>query len=131
VAGNRGGGVSLSGDSARGNRVEGNFIRTDATARFGINTRAFGVDVFAAASNIVGGAAAGEGNVIAASGLNGIRLYRSNAVRNGIAGNLVGLDATGRMHSQRPGWQSPGRHGELDFRKPVRWDIRRYRHARQ
>jgi hypothetical protein len=46
VAGKRGGGVSLSGDSARGKRVEGNFIGTDATARFGITTRAFGVDAY-------------------------------------------------------------------------------------
>ena len=72
--------------------MEGNYIGTNAsgTAALGNTT---GISLATADDATIGGAAAGAGNVISASALEGIRVASSNGVS--ILGNLIGTDVTG------------------------------------
>jgi CSLREA domain-containing protein len=81
-------------DSSTSNRIIGNYIGTNAngTAAVG-NTR--GVVLIAAGGNTIGGASPGEGNLISGNGAQGILVQESDGTV--IQGNLVGVDATGRV----------------------------------
>ncbi len=76
-----------------GNRVIGNRIGTTANGLLALGNGSNGVWV-QGDSNTIGGAAPGEGNVIAASRWSGIYLRGNNNV---VAGNLIGTNATGQL----------------------------------
>ena len=89
---------------AAGNVVLGNYIGTDAAGTGvpdgdGVFSGHAGVYLRAASDNVVGGAAAGAGNVIAGNGQYGVHVHApapdSRADRNQILGNLIGTNATG------------------------------------
>ena len=94
ISGNGGSGVHIDGSAASGNIVEGNYIglAADGTKAIGNNGNA-DVYINAAPSNIIGGSAAGAGNVISACPRFGVQFYQ--ATGNTIQGNYVGVDATG------------------------------------
>jgi hypothetical protein len=75
--------------------VEGNFIGTDATGAVALANSDDGVYVLAAPNNILGGTAAGAGNVISGNGAVGIQFDGTGASGNVVQGNLVGTDASG------------------------------------
>ncbi|MCR4439993.1 MAG: FlgD immunoglobulin-like domain containing protein [bacterium] len=86
-------GIEFLGEAARGNRIEGNFIGTDATGSLARRNRTAGVSIGTYASmNIIGGASPAARNLISgnswavAIGLSG---------QNVIQGNYTGTDATG------------------------------------
>ena len=95
--------MSLTGNPATGNVVQGNYIGTDVTGTAPLANLSYGVSVsFGASANLIGGASSvdgvtgkltGAGNVIAASGNAGVRLQSSSG--NLVQGNFVGTDVFG------------------------------------
>lgn len=102
-----GSGVRLEGAGSFNNRVQGNRIGThpDGTAASthalvtGISQGSgnnYGVLLRAGArDNLVGGLAAGEGNLISNNRQHGVALLGSETSRNRVLGNLIGSDITG------------------------------------
>lgn len=76
-----------------GNRVQGNFIGTDATGAMALGNNQAGVVITTGAMNtLVGGPEPGAGNLISANGF-GIQLSAGRFAR--VQGNKIGTDATG------------------------------------
>ncbi|MDO9002609.1 MAG: DUF4347 domain-containing protein, partial [Aquabacterium sp.] len=96
-----GAGNVISGFSTRGvwvttsgtTTVQGNYIGTDATGTVDLGNAEYGLYVDDAGTVIIGGTAAGSGNLI--SGNNGGGIYVSNTGGATIQGNMVGLNAAG------------------------------------
>ncbi len=89
----RGPGIAISGDSVA-NRIEGNFVGTDATGTLDRGNEADAVIIFLGPSeNVVGGTTAAARNVLSGNGENGVFIANSNA--NRIQGNYVGTDKSG------------------------------------
>ncbi|HEU4711074.1 MAG TPA: SBBP repeat-containing protein [Pyrinomonadaceae bacterium] len=97
IAGNFGAGNIALGDNSSGSpaTVQGNYIGTDVTGTKAIGSSRFGIAIFNS-NNIIGGTAAGAGNVISGN-LIGIQISVFNSGGNGnvIQGNLIGLNAQG------------------------------------
>jgi hypothetical protein len=98
IAANLQNGVQVFGGA--GNRVVGNAIGTTfATSGSGsdINLGNFGHGVFllAASDTAIGGEAVGAGNIIAGNSLDGVMVLGGGD--NRVAGNVIGLDASGRV----------------------------------
>jgi hypothetical protein len=88
--------ISIDGAAATGNRVLGNYIGTKATgiARLqGVGGGRFGVTLFSASNNFIGGAGTGEGNVISGHANEGIRI--EGGTGNQVSGNFIGTGADG------------------------------------
>jgi len=93
ISGNNNDGVDIS---SSGNVVAGNFIGTDATGTVARGNLASGLGLSdGAAGNIIGGAAAGAGNLISASGSYGLYIRYAGTSGNLIQGNFIGTDLTG------------------------------------
>lgn len=97
IAGNFGAGNVSLGDNSSGSdaTVQGNYIGTDVTGTKAIASSRFGVAIFSS-NNIIGGTAAGAGNVISGN-LIGIQisLFNSGGSGNVVQGNIIGLNAQG------------------------------------
>ena len=93
ISGNTKSGVVLYLASAVGNKVQGNFIGTDATGRRDLGNQGRGVDLtHGPADNFIGGTGALARNVISGNDGGGIGVY-SAATRNRFEGNYIGTDA--------------------------------------
>ncbi|NER35226.1 MAG: hypothetical protein F6J93_14650, partial [Oscillatoria sp. SIO1A7] len=86
-------GILLSGSG--GNLLEGNYIGTDVTGTQDLGNSNTGLFVSGSANNIIGGAAAGAGNLISGNTFYGVRIIGSESQNNQILGNKIGTDATG------------------------------------
>lgn len=81
--------------------IRGNSIGTDITGLTALANTGDGILVTdnagftAASNNVIGGSAAGEGNVIAGNGGAGVRVSGAFATSNTIAGNRIGVGADG------------------------------------
>lgn len=94
ISGNTGAGVTIDGSS--GNTVQGNFIGVDAAGAKPVANRNGGIVLDdGAGSNVVGGAAAGEGNLISGNAKSGVSISGNGTSGNDVQGNFVGTDATG------------------------------------
>jgi CSLREA domain-containing protein len=83
--------IHLSGSS---NKVEGNFIGTDASGTAGLGNTSYGVFVGSGtAGNIVGGTSPAARNVISGNGGDGVLLQHTG--NNKIQGNLIGTTKDG------------------------------------
>jgi uncharacterized repeat protein (TIGR01451 family) len=93
ISGNAHAGVALNVAGTSGNVVVGNLIgvnREGATAL----PNEYGLDIYDGASgNIIGGAAAGSGNVIAGNHIDGIRLSNVGTSANLVQGNAIGTNS--------------------------------------
>lgn len=85
-------GVLISGATTTDNRVQGNFIGTDATGS-AVQPNNTGISV-SAPNNLIGGTVAGARNIIAGASL-GVFLNGANATGNLVQGNFIGTDAAG------------------------------------
>ncbi len=96
ISGNGERGVYLFtlGGTVTGNRIEGNWIGTDATGQANLGNRYSGVGISSGNSNVVGGTNVLARNVISANKQSGVAI-ESNSVANIVAGNYIGLDALG------------------------------------
>jgi titin len=72
ISANGGSGVLISGANAMSNLLAGNFLGTDASATLNLGNAANGVTIQNASNNLIGGTAAGAGNVIAFNGNDGV-----------------------------------------------------------
>jgi len=91
ISGNTDAGVIIDGSGATGNKVEGNYIGTDAAGSAALGNLT-GVFIVFAPGNTIGGTASGARNVI--SGNNGFGVVLEGA-GNKVEGNYIGTDATG------------------------------------
>ena len=91
ISGNTSNGLRID-QNTTGNTVQGNYIGTNATGTAGLGN---GEGIYIAANNnLIGGSAAGAGNLISNNG-SGIRLEGDN---NNIMGNTFGTDVTGTVN---------------------------------
>jgi CSLREA domain-containing protein len=91
VAGADGPGIRL--DTAGGNRIEGNFIGTDAGGTIGKANKGNGVLIMASSSgNTIGGLTPDTRNIVSGNQDAGHRVQSSN---NSVYGNLIGTDKNG------------------------------------
>jgi titin len=98
ISGNSEYGVYLEDSSTDYNQVLGNFIGTDSTGTSAVANGYSGVSLQNGPQfNVIGGAVAGEGNVISGNSNNGVYIVNSGTDNNTISGNFIGLDATGTM----------------------------------
>ena len=88
-------GVIIDEPAAVENRVEGNFIGTTAAGTASLGNLNYGVILLNVSNNIVGGTAAGAGNVISGNHLSGVVIQES--VANSVMGNFIGTDHTGTV----------------------------------
>lgn len=98
IAGNGGSGIFLNGASATGAVIKGNYIGTNQFASLEIPNGGYGISITTGGGHIIGGSAAGEGNVISGNTLDDIDLFNSN--NNTIAGNVIGLDLPMKVELQ-------------------------------
>lgn len=85
----------ISGSSASGNQVQGNYVGTNAAGNGSLSTaggRSVGITLLAP-SNTIGGTVLGAGNLISGNSNDGI--YVSSAQGTIIQGNLIGTDGNG------------------------------------
>jgi len=80
--------------TADSNKVEGNFIGTNAGGTQGLGNGIDGVSLFEARNNTVGGTTRSARNVISANHTSGVRISESS-VDNTVQGNLIGTTASG------------------------------------
>lgn len=96
ISGNQFQGLTLSGSGTRGNVVAGNFIGLDPTGTAARPNGWAGVDLFSGATeNTIGGTNAASRNVISGNGFQGVALSGEGTEHNHIAGNVIGLNASG------------------------------------
>lgn len=94
ISGNSSEGISLSDCS--GNIIRGNYIGTDVTGDVDLGNSSYGIDILdLAINNTIGGAGAGEGNVISGNGEEGILIANDGTTGNMILGNYIGTNASG------------------------------------
>lgn len=94
ISGNGQEGIFFS-SSSKSNRVYGNYIGVQINGATALPNQASGIALNNAADNFIGGSNSGEGNLISGNNLLGIWLINSNATRNLIRGNLIGVAANG------------------------------------
>jgi len=92
------GGVWLQEPGTTDNRVQGNYIGTDASGTAAPGNHGNGVTLIdAPRANIVGGETPGTGNLISGNAGHGVFLQGAGTSGNEIAGNTIGADITGRQ----------------------------------
>jgi hypothetical protein len=99
LAGNEAGVAVIN--AATKNRVEGNYIGTDKSGTVALPNR-FGVLLYAADDNLVGGTTAGVRNVISGNSEEGLRIASDGpttnpAKLNRVQGNYIGTDLSGAV----------------------------------
>jgi hypothetical protein len=90
ISGNLLDGVGMYGGA--GNQIQGNLIGTDASGTAAL-PNGYGVELYSGANDsVVGGSAAGAGNLISGNVYDGIGIYSDG---NAVQGNHIGTDTTG------------------------------------
>lgn len=88
-------GVIITAAGTTGNSVAGNFIGVDGTGNTAAaNVRGVSIES-GAQNNVIGGAAAGTGNLISGNSSAGVTLSDTNTTGNTVSGNTIGLRANG------------------------------------
>ena len=94
ISGNTSDGVEIIGAGTTGNVVAGNLIGTDITGTVAIGNGIGGVSIVSSSDNLIGGTAAGAGNVISGNQRNGLSIGGPGANDNLVQGNWIGTNAT-------------------------------------
>jgi hypothetical protein len=92
ISGNTNYGIILN--SYSGNVIQGNRIGTDCTGTHVLKNNNTGVGI-GSQNTVVGGLAAGAGNLISGNGGNGVQIAGGSSSGNLVQGNLIGTDITG------------------------------------
>ncbi|HEV3229185.1 MAG TPA: PKD domain-containing protein [Solirubrobacteraceae bacterium] len=96
ISGNTGSGVFLIGAQTTSNVIEGNYIGTNAAGTGAQPNADRGIYIVQGASgNMIGGPAAGAGNLISGNTGDGVEVSDAGTTANVIAGNYVGINAAG------------------------------------
>ena len=89
-------GIFLSSAGTSDNSIQGNFVGVNATGTNATLGNAIGIFVLSGASiNKIGGANAGQGNLVAGNSIAQISIEGAGSSFNMVQGNFVGVDATG------------------------------------
>lgn len=96
ISGNRSDGIFINATNGR-NQIMGNYIGTPPTGagRFAVTNNFNGIQLVDSPLNQIGGTNAAQRNVIAGNSSSGLTISGPGAFGNSVAGNYVGLDATG------------------------------------
>jgi hypothetical protein len=86
ISGNGGSGIDIG---SGGNLILGNLIGTGPGGTGSLGNTGHGILLSSAAGNTVGGQGAGEGNIVAFNGLDGVFITGGGAVQNLISGNSL------------------------------------------
>ena len=89
ISGNNAEGVQITGSSATGNRVRGNYIGTQIDGTSALGNAFDGVEIVDGSDNEVGGTDPGAGNVIAFNGNEGVEVAGTPATGNAIRQNSI------------------------------------------
>ena len=87
-------GIRIEGSGASGNKVTGNYIGTDDSGTQALGN-SYGVYLYEAPNNTIGGTTPAERNVISGNNGNGVYIEGSDATGNRITGNYLGTDKNG------------------------------------
>lgn len=88
-------GIRLSGEDAHNNVLSGNWIGLDATGGAAVPNY-HGVEItLGAFSNLVGGTAAGDRNVVSGNNGDGVRIQMADSTNNRVQGNYIGVGPSG------------------------------------
>jgi len=87
----------VTGNSASGNIIQGNYIGTDSSGSVALGNAIKGVRVDDAPDTLIGGTTTGMGNLISGNLEDGVYLFNSGATGNLVQGNLVGTNAAGTL----------------------------------
>ncbi len=85
-------GITLRNPNTTGNVIQGNYIGTDVTGTYTIPNVAFGIQVYTASNNTIGGPAPGAGNVICGSLMVGVFFTANGTNDNVVQGNYIGTN---------------------------------------
>ncbi len=94
ISANNDAGIAIQGATASGNKVAGNYVGTDVSGTKDLGNTSSGV-FLGASNNTVGGAMAGERNVISGNDTEGVLISGNNSTGNKVWGNYVGTDKSG------------------------------------
>ncbi|MBI5471481.1 MAG: VCBS repeat-containing protein, partial [Ignavibacteriae bacterium] len=96
ISGNTGDAIFITQASGANNSVKGNLLGTDVTGTLDLGNGADGIAISGgAANNIIGGATAGERNIISGNNRYGVYFSGTGTTGNKIIGNYIGTDMTG------------------------------------
>lgn len=87
-------GVVIWGTNATGNTISGNLIGTNVEGTATADGSGDGIRIDEASGNVIGGKAAGAGNVISGNSI-GVVIKKKEATGNTILGNLIGTNRAG------------------------------------
>jgi hypothetical protein len=89
-------GIHIEGAGTDHNLVIGNFIGTDSTGTSALGNGFHGVAIVQGAqNNQIGGATAGERNIISGNVWDGVFIHESGTMYNAVSGNYIGTNASG------------------------------------
>lgn len=96
VSGNTTVGINISGASANGNTVSGNYVGTSISGLVDLGNSEDGIQIDGGASgNTVGGLTAAERNIISGNNNSGVAVDGVTSIGNVVVGNYIGLAADG------------------------------------
>jgi hypothetical protein len=104
LSGNRQEGVNVSGSGTLSNTIVGNYIGIDAVGSAAIGNSNGIVIGSGAQHNRIGGASPNERNIISGNRNNGVGIWETDTAYNTVAGNYIGLDATGAYSITNGDW---------------------------
>ena len=94
LSGNTGQGAAINGATTGNNGIVGNYVGLNAAGNAAIPNGFSGVQIYDGATyNVIGGSAAGTGNVLSGNVEQGVAITASN--NNTVAGNFIGTNAAG------------------------------------
>ena len=103
ISGNEGYGIFVT--NTVDNIISGNDIGPDAAGTNSPGIQTYGIGVFTDTSgNIIGGVAAGAGNVLSGNTTYGIYIFGPDVNSNYVRGNLIGTDVAGTNALPNGGW---------------------------
>lgn len=96
ISGNGRQGICVTGSSATGTVIRGNYIGTDAGGTQALGNAYYGVHLDGAPNSVIGGTEPNERNLISGNGAAGVRILGSEATGTIIQGNYIGLQSNGQ-----------------------------------
>jgi Right handed beta helix region len=105
ISGNNQAGIEITGSPTTtiGTLIEGNLIGTDPSGTYAVANGSYGIQVYNASANTIGGSTTGAGNLIAGNSLAGIQIVNpggpgAQANNNLMLGNLIGTNIAGTLN---------------------------------
>lgn len=95
IAGVSGTGIHFEGAETTGNFVQGNYLGVNITGTAAIPGTNDNIFLEGTPGNVIGGLAAGAGNLISGADRHGIVIFGSTAIENTVLGNRIGTNAAG------------------------------------